>query len=137
MPISFHFRPEYNLVICAQIGKVDDEEFLASYTRLFNGNRYDPTMNLLVDLSRADSSERSGFVLQNFAAFVQKRLEENKTKPMVAVIAPRDVSFGLARMYEALANMIPWNFVVFRTAGEALAWMALPPDFMDDIQDVS
>ena len=133
MPISFHFRPEYNVMICVQAGKVDDDEFLASYTDLFKSDRFAPTMNLIVDLSRADSSERSRVALESFALMAKNRLQENKTKPMVAVIAPKDVSFGLARMYELLAALVPWKFLVFRTAGEALTWLALPEDFLDDI----
>jgi hypothetical protein len=133
MPIGFHFRPEHNLVICTQVGEVGDEEFLASYTSLFNSDRFEPTMNLIVDLSRVDSSKRSRSILESFAVIAQKRLQGNNTKPMVAVIAPRDVSYGLARMYEALSHAVSWNFAVFRTAGEALSWLGLPQSFLDDI----
>lgn len=133
MPVNFHFRAEHNLLICVHTGKVDDDEFLESYTSLFYSDRFVPTMNLIVDLSRADSSERSQFALQSFALTAKMRLQENKTKPMVAVIAPQDVSFGLARMYESLAALVSWNFCVFRTAGQALSWLALPESLLHDI----
>jgi hypothetical protein len=133
MPIGFQFRPEHNLVICTQAGKVGDEELVHSYTSLFGSERYEPTMNILVDWSHADSSERSRSVLENFAAIAQKRFQGNSAKPMVAVIAPQDVAFGLARMYDVFANTVSWNFAVFRTSGEALDWLALPQDFLNDI----
>jgi hypothetical protein len=52
-------------------------------------------------------------------------------RPRVAVVAPKDLSFGLARMYDAFADSIPWNFVVFRAMDAALAWLGLPEDLMD------
>jgi hypothetical protein len=44
-----------------------------------------------------------------------------------AVVAPRDVDFGLSRMTEALHTSgrpaPPYEFTVFRTEQEALAWI--------------
>jgi hypothetical protein len=54
-------------------------------------------------------------------------------KPKVAVVAPEDVSYGLARMYEGFTNDVPWEFVVFRAAAAALAWLGLPENLMDDL----
>ena len=132
MPISFCFRPEHKVLICSHIGTIGDEEFLNSYTSLLENDRFAETMNLIIDLSRADSSERSQLVLQSFAIIAKERFQDIRTKPMIAVIAPKDVSFGLARMYETFADMIPWDFAVFRTAGKALAWLRLPENFLDD-----
>jgi hypothetical protein len=72
-------------------------------------------------------------VLQSFAAIAKDKYQDIGARPMVAVIAPADVSFGLARMYEAFADRIPWDFAVFRTARKALAWLRLPENFLDDI----
>jgi hypothetical protein len=132
MPITFHFRPEHNLAICTHIGTIGDEEFLASYNSFLRNSDFTTAMNLVVDLSRADSSERSQLVLQNLAAIAKEKLSGIPARPMIAVIAPQNVSFGLARMYEAFADMIPWDFAVFRTAEEALAWLRLPEDFLDE-----
>jgi hypothetical protein len=131
VPIEFLFRPEFNLVICEHIGAVDDEEFFASYKSLYRDDRFVQSMDHLVDLSRADSSLRSRQSLQSFAIFMKGKLPQTDKKPKIAIIAPKNVSFGLARMYESLADEVPWDFAVFRSSNDALAWLSLPENFMD------
>jgi hypothetical protein len=133
MPITFHFRPEAELVICVHSGKVPDHEFLTSYKALYENDLFNTSMNLLVDLRQVDSSPRSRDVLYQFANFMQGRYADTGAHPKVAVVAPEDLSFGLARMYEVFADGVPWDFVVFRVADAALAWLGVPEDFMDDL----
>jgi hypothetical protein len=42
-----------------------------------------------------------------------------------AAIAPSDLAFGLARMYEALAQLEHGEFQVFRTMNEGMGWLGL------------
>ena len=42
---------------------------------------------------------------------------------IVAVAAPHDHLFGMARMWEALADQTGWTIRVFRARQEALAWL--------------
>ena len=41
----------------------------------------------------------------------------------VAIVAPRDHLFGMARMWEALVDEAEWETSVFRTRNEADAWI--------------
>jgi hypothetical protein len=131
MTIEFDARPENNLLILVHAGTTTDEEFQAFYRSLFESGSIDPSMNLLVDLREADSSPRSPEVLNQFAEFVEQTFSKSSTIPKVAVVAPKDLSFGLARMYQVFANSVPWNFVVFRAMDAALAWLRVPEDLMN------
>jgi hypothetical protein len=42
-----------------------------------------------------------------------------------AAIAPSDLAFGLARMYEALTQLEHGEFQVFRTMSQAVEWLGL------------
>ena len=42
-----------------------------------------------------------------------------------AAIAPSDLAFGLARMYEALTQLEHGEFQVFRTMNEGMGWLGL------------
>ena len=42
----------------------------------------------------------------------------------IAVVATQDVGYGLARMWETLAERRPVRTAVFRSRGMALAWLA-------------
>jgi hypothetical protein len=41
----------------------------------------------------------------------------------VAVVAPSDLAFGVARMYEAMTRVPKWEIQVFRTMTHARAWL--------------
>ena len=131
MPITFRIRPEYNLVIIVHVGTIPDDRFLAFYKSLFESDQYDLSMNLLVDLRQADSASRSSKVLLQFAEFVRTKFSDITARPKVAVVAPDDISFGLASMYEIFAVFVSWDFVVFRAMDAALAWLGLPEDLIN------
>lgn len=133
MSITYFTRQEYKLIIIVHSEKVTDDEFLSFYTKLYNSQTFDPSVNMLVDLRETNSALRSSEVLHMFADFVKRRLEDVSTRPKVAVVAPKDLSFGLARMYEAFADSVPWNFAVFRAMDAALAWMGVPEDLMNNL----
>ena len=134
MPITFHFHPEANLVIAVHVGTVADDEFLSSYKALYEDPRFDLSSDRLVDLRRTDSSARSTAALRAFAAFAREKHRDTTPRPRFAVIAPRDLSFGLARMYEVFGEGPETEFVVFREADAALAWLRLPEDLADDFE---
>lgn len=136
MPIRSYARPEYNLRIVVQTGQTTDSEFIAFYESLYANGQSEPPMNLLVDLRQADSTSRSSDALFQVAEFIQDKIPSSSTRQKVAVVAPNDVSFGLARMCESFADPVPWDFVVYRDMKEALAWLDAPEDLLDeDIQE--
>ena len=135
MPVRFRFFPKFNTVVCEHIGTIGDDEFLASYTSLYADDRFIPTMNHLVDLRRTDSAKRTQHTLRSFAASMNERFHKAHMKPKIAVIAPKDASFGLARMYEAYSDNIPGDFVVFRSPDAAVAWLGLPESVLDELEE--
>jgi len=132
MPVKYHVIPEHNLAILLHVGNVPDEQFLDFYQSLFASDEFDKSMNILIDLQQTDSSPRSSEVLRQFADFVKVQYGDTTARPRVAVVAPKDVSFGLARMYAAFADSVPWDFVVFRDMGAALGWLRVPENLVKD-----
>ncbi len=128
MTIESHVRPEHNMTIFVHTGRVPDDEFLAFYKSFFESDTFKPPMNLLVDLRETNSSSRSQEALLRFAELAEAKLADITASTKVAVVAPKDLSFGLARMYEVLSDSVHWNFVVFRAMDAALAWLGLPED---------
>lgn len=55
-------------------------------------------------------------------------------RPKIAVIAPKDLSFGMARMFEAFSDTVPFNFGVFREIDAALAWLGVPENLLEDLE---
>ena len=131
MPITLVDRPEYNLFIFSHKGEIPDNEFLDFYRQFFKGDKFDTSRKLLIDLREADSRPRNPGTLHQFAVFVRGHLKDPPARPKVAVVAPRSLSFGLARMYQSYADSVPWDYVVFRAIDAALAWLKVPEDIID------
>jgi hypothetical protein len=128
MAIESHVIPEHNLAVFVHTGRVPDDEFLAFYNSFFTGDAFKPPMNILVDLRETSSSSRSPEALLRFSESAEKILSGITEGTKVAVVAPKDRTFGLARMYEILSDSVHWHFVVFRAMDAALAWLGLPED---------
>ena len=107
MPITYQLKPDERLVILVHVGAVSDDEFLTFYKALYEDTRFDKSFNLLVDLRQTESSVRSMAALNEFADFVRRHFVNTTARPKVAVVAPEDISFGLARMYEIFSGAVP------------------------------
>ena len=59
------------------------------------------------------------------AAEIARRFDERTGSVRVAVLAPSDVAFGLARMYSILVDSLQREVRVFRRAAEARAWLCV------------
>jgi hypothetical protein len=74
----------------------------------------------LVDLTDVTSSDITSDSLRAFA-------QETISRRRIAIIAPKPAHFGMARMYESLANLKakPTRTIigVFRTKEEAMDWL--------------
>lgn len=138
MPITCTIRSDATLAIFVHVGVVPDEEFLTSYRGFLEDPRFDRSFNLLVDLRRTSSSPRSSEALRTLAGFIRGVFtDDNTVRPKVAVVAPSDLSFGLARMYEAFSDSVRWDFAVFRAPDAALAWLRAPMSLMEEIEQDS
>jgi len=133
MPITFHVRPEVKLAISVHTGTTPDDEFIASYKSLYENDIFDTSMNRLMDLRQADTTQISTDALQQFAELVQEQFKETGANPKVAVVASKDIFFSIARMYEFFTDVVPLDVAVFHSAEEALAWFGLPEDFLDNL----
>ena len=75
----------------------------------------------LSDFSEVASFGLSGEGVRSVAR-MSVDLAREHPDPVVTVIAPRDMIYGLARMFEILSNEAEWEISVFRDRSEAVAW---------------
>ncbi len=125
MPITFELLPDQKCVIIRHFGEVPDHEFIAFYRDFFQKPDTDDYQKMIVDLGQTKSVARSSQALQSLAELLRKKTEDSALHRKVAVIAPADLSFGLARMYEMFSGPVKWEFVVFRDREAAHAWLGI------------
>lgn len=85
------------------------------------------TRKALWDFSRADLRASTAEDLAAVLAAAQD-LAARRTGGKTALVVPTDLGFGLARMYEAMAELKnhPVGHGVFRALADAQAWLAEP-----------
>jgi hypothetical protein len=129
MPISFTVIADGNYVISKWEGKITDDEMLRSYKEFYEGPNWSRSLNELVVLGNTLNVEKitnegltalADYVAHHFTAH---NVQSSKT----AVFSRNDLSFGLARVYEAFAYLSPEEIDVFRDLEKAKSWITGDP----------
>jgi hypothetical protein len=119
MAISIKVYPEDNLMLSVHDGVVDDKSFIKTYEDLFKKHEAATKMNKLVILKDTSSEHRSPQALRVIIAFIEKY--SPKIKPKIAIVATKEVSFGMARMYQAFTE--PYPILVTKDFEEACTFL--------------
>ena len=83
-----------------------------------------PTLNVLWDLAEANISALSAADIQMVAEHTAARAH-SRTEGKTALVAPKDIGFGLSRMFQVFADLADHegDVKVFRTRDEAMEWL--------------
>ena len=131
MPVNHEIDEDRNLVIARVTGSVDEKTLLEHLTRVKQDARLRPGYRSWFDLSEADPGDFGGDFVRR-AADVAARFDERTGKARVAILAPGDLLFGLARMYSLMVGPLQRDVRVFRSEAEARDWLcATEPE--DDV----
>ena len=123
--IRFEMDAANRIRIAVFEGVVDDAELLGSYGSLVAQPDYDPTLNDLVDMRGVDRLEVSSASVRRLVEMFTP-LDHGEVVTRLAIVAPRDDVFGMARMYEILRSDAPEQIRVFRDRPEAERWLQGP-----------
>ena len=104
-------------------GVVTEREVIDTYEKLLADPNYDATLNDLADLRAVERLEVSTEVVYRVAGLYEP-LDQLGIRRRIAIVAPADHIFGLARMFESVRAGAPEQIAVFRDIDEARAWLA-------------
>lgn len=128
MPIQYTIDVPRRLVISRVTSRVTADDFFAYQQTVWTQPAVSG-FDELVDMTEAAEIEgATGDAISAFAGFSSEMDSASPTK--LAIIAPGDLFFGLARMYEAYRETAPHStrkVGVFRTRAEAETWLAGGP----------
>jgi hypothetical protein len=124
MPVKSTIDPNSGVIVHAVSGDVSFDEILRALDRIVDHPLYQPGSAALWDFSGAAADKLDTKGLRNLVGRVRERLGNRGTGYKVALVAPRDLDYGLARMYQAYASELPIALSVFRSSGEAWDWLS-------------
>ena len=134
MAIHFKIFENFNLVVSRWDGIIKTDDVIPSYKKLFEDEKWKPRFNEIIDLRNAGMHELKSEDLQQINKSIENYYEGIPIN--VAVIAPNDLSFGMARIYEVYAYDSSECVKVFRKVHDALNWIGMKDEeIVDYIQN--
>ena len=124
MSLHFSLEPDRPYFVTRFVGQIDDAQLFEYYDHIYSHPELQPMRAEFADLSEADMTRVTTRGLEELAKRIEKvflrlGIESIKT----AVYSPRDMPFGLGRVYQAWSNSSPELVRVFRDQDEAIEWL--------------
>ena len=120
--IRFHYDDELDARIATYSGFVDDEDLRTAYDALLASGEFDPAMDVVSDLSEVTRYDVSAEGLRELARTFAP-YNAAMAGARLAIVAPKDVIYGMARMFEILRSDAPQEIRIFRDLEEAREWI--------------
>ncbi len=129
--MSFTINEGETVLDVAYFDKVDDDLALECQKALFEAENFE-TKDLMVSYAAVTDYQVTMPGLKRLTAMINTRYETRPPDPnrRFAYIVPEDVEYGMGRAFLAYIHADD-NSRLFRTRGEALAWLGI--DEADDL----
>ncbi|WP_417211469.1 hypothetical protein [Antarctobacter sp.] len=127
MPISYCISQDLNVLYARYFGQMRAEQFADIYRVYLDDPDYLLGRPELIDMSEASAMELDFEQVRTILMGVGRAIPEGTPPIRTVLLAPGDVAFGLARMYQSLADYSGLLEVsAHRTEAGALAALDLP-----------
>ena len=131
MPLVYHIDHERRLVLVRCYGTLNDEEVF-NYQHSVWSRPDVPGYNELVDVTFLKDIELPSIHRMRDLAATAAAMDHKAESARFAIVAPRDLFYGLARMYQVYRSLQRGSnkeVGVFRTPAEAFTFLAIadPP----------
>lgn len=124
MTVSYTYDDEENFIYTKGSGVLTDQDLEEFATAMAKDSRIKTGVRELVDLRAVDSVEASTESL-GFIIHVNIDNREKYEGKKIAIVAPRELLFGLSKYFEVISHIdnAPFKLNVFRTMAEAKEWL--------------
>jgi len=110
------------VIVRTVIGDLTLEEFKSSFDAALTHPDFQKNMPVIWDFRNADLSKIFKQDLDQIANHIKSHAENRGANFRVALVASRDLEYGVLRMYEAIGYDLPLHIRVFRRFEEAKEW---------------
>lgn len=122
MPESYEIDAERGLVVCRAWGDLSSEDLHNHYRRLAADPAFSPHFEQLADLT-----EVTQFTVDSEAIESEARSSIFAPGTRRALVAPKGLAYGLARMFAAHGAASGQEMEVFTELGPAEKWLGVQP----------
>jgi len=127
MPIRTIIDNTIGLIRTTATGRVTGDDLVTYYKRLRSHPDFRSNLNEIFDLTDVTDANVDAADVRRLSGVTEEFTRHGVTVK-VAIIAPRDLEFGLSRMYEMLQDQSMNDVRVFRDRADAEGWIFAPRD---------
>ena len=131
MPIEYDIIASKRLVLAKGTGVITGADILSHLETLANDSRYVSPMKKFIDYRLVEditvTTDEAWQIAESKRNFNQKFGGEK-----CAFVSPKDITFGASRVHQALVEGADLNTEVFRRVTDALNWLEVRLDDVDD-----
>ena len=120
MPAKYRIDTERRVVFSTATGILSEDDITDHQARLRADPDFDGKLDQLWDFSGVTAVEVASATIRQLA-----RARSFEAGVKRAVVAPSDVAFGMARMFQMLHEDAPEEMRVFRASAEARRWLGI------------
>ncbi len=124
MSVKSTIDPNTGVIVHKATEQLSMPDLLGALDRITGHPLFQPGANALWDLSEVTVADADAKEFRELVVEVCKSIEGRGTGYKVAIVVPRDVDYGVARMYEAYASELPIELRVLRSSGDAWEWFS-------------
>jgi len=123
MPITYRIDADANLLFIVSEGLVTQEERMQAMHAWMSDAAYRPGLDTFCDFTATESTPDLGDLREIVGAISERAPAIGPKK--VAILTAKPITYGVARVFEALAHAeeTPLHVKVFNDRGAAWAWL--------------
>jgi hypothetical protein len=111
-----------SVMIHTVTGEITFEEVKSSYEKVRTHPDFQENMNTIWDIREADASSFDPQDVIRLARYFETQIT-NRAEYRVAIIASRDLTYGLSRMYQVATADLPAKIGIFINHEDAAKWV--------------
>jgi hypothetical protein len=120
VPVTYWIDHEAKIIFTKIEGVVTDEDIITHQKQTRDNPELDPSYGQLIDLSNIQKLEITTQAVHEFTSLKFSTVWSRR-----AFVAPDDLSYGFARMFQMMRDSIDERTEVFRDMEEARHWLDL------------
>jgi hypothetical protein len=90
---------------------------------LLQDSQFKSGMDILWDFRQVKTENMKADQIREIVSFIKNNQEKRGANYRVALVVSRDIDFGLARMYEAYTQELPFQLQIFKELSAAEDWL--------------
>lgn len=123
MPVKTTINKEKGIIYRLVTGNITIDELIFDYKETLKHPDYVPGYNTIDHLQVKSAPDISAADLNKIVDYLRSTMNIRGQGWKSAIVADSDLAFGMSRMYEQLADQLPYEIMVFRTLEEAEKWL--------------